>query len=503
VLPVLSPEDVYACDQAGVEAGTPLAQMMDRAAGAVALEARRILGGSYGQRIVVLAGKGNNGGDGLVAARMLASRGAAVTVGLPIGSPTVGEAADAARDWAGETLTDPEQIAARFETADLIVDALFGVGLGRPIDGPLATLIEAANDSGVPILAVDIPSGIDARTGQPLGEAIRATRTVSFTGPKLGLVLEPGRTHGGQIQMADIGALDVQRSARVIEARDVHALWPTRLPGGHKRTSGRLLVVAGSRAMPGAAMLVAGAAVRAGAGMTTVFAPSMIAKSIAVSVPEATTIPAVATDAGELTLQAAADLVPELAGFHALAIGPGLGRDKQTMEAVATLLAAFAGPAVVDADALHALRDTKRPEAAITVATPHSGEWGAMLGANPNDADADRLSAVKRLHEELSGDLGEVIAVLKGPGSLVYDGSQTWVDVLGGPELAQGGSGDVLTGIIGALLAQTARTGRPIHSALVAAGVYIHSAAGAMLPGPVGASHLIDNIPTALEETTV
>ncbi|MFP5225019.1 MAG: NAD(P)H-hydrate epimerase, partial [Actinomycetota bacterium] len=188
MLPVLSPEDVYACDQAGVEAGTPLAQMMERAAGAVALEARRILGGSYGQRIVVLAGKGNNGGDGLVAARMLRARGATVTVGLPIGPPTSGEAADAARAWSGETLTDPEQLALRFQTADLIIDALFGVGLGRLIEGALAKLIEAANDSGVPILAVDIPSGIDARTGQPLGETMRAARTVSFTGPKLGLV---------------------------------------------------------------------------------------------------------------------------------------------------------------------------------------------------------------------------------------------------------------------------------------------------------------------------
>lgn len=497
MLAALSPEDVYACDEAGVRAGTPLATMMRRAGAAVAREARSMLGGSYGRRILVLCGKGNNGGDGLVAASMLAARGAKVTVGLVLDDDFHGEAAAARRAWTGETIHGPEGLQEHLDATDLLIDAIFGVGLSRPVTGPIAPLIRAASEHRV--LAVDLPSGIDARTGQVLGTAIRAERTVSFTGPKLGLLFEPGRAHAGQIVIEDIGAVDAERSARIVEEPDVASAWPRRRETDHKRNAGRLLVVAGSRSMPGAAILTTRAAVRAGAGMTTVLAPSMIAKSIAGAVPEATTIPADATSEGALSLEAAASIVPELDGFHALAIGPGMGRGDETAEAIRTLLAAFTGAAIVDADALHALGSAKRPTGARTVVTPHAGEWSAMLDAPAGELHRDRLAAATRLQAHLAAGIGDTTVVLKGPGTVITDGEVPFVDVLGGRELAQGGSGDVLTGLLAGLAAQFARRGE-FDAYLTAIGVWVHSAAGARMDGPTGATMLIDQIPRVLAE---
>lgn len=499
--------DVHAADEASVRAGVPVDRLMERAGSAVAMSARHLLDGAYGRRVTVLAGPGNNGGDGFVAGRQLRAAGALVTIACPFGMPSGDAAAAAVSSWHEGVVLDAADIAASIERADLIVDALFGVSLSRPLDALGVALVEriaSARDRGALVLAVDLPSGVDATTGQVCGAAVAADVTVTFVGPKVGLLFEPARTLAGHVVVVDIGAAAHTSTARCVEAVDFRTAWPWRDPGDHKRLAGRLLVVAGSRSMPGAAILTARASVRAGAGMTTVLAPSMIAKSIAMAVPEATTIPALATPAGVLG-SASLDALHNLDDYRALAIGPGLSRDPETAAVVCDLLSRFRGPAIVDADALHALRDASRPTGSVTVVTPHAGEWRAMVGTE-GDPDEDRLAAARLLYARLAEHLGDtrvVVVVLKGPGTVVVGPSEVFIDDIGTRVLAQGGSGDALTGVLGAAFAQTARRDVATDATtLTALGVWLHASAGARLGAeqPTGASRLIEMIPEVLKE---
>lgn len=426
MIPILTPSEMAAIDAAAPE---PVDVLIDRAGAAVAREALRMLGGAYGRRVIVLAGKGNNGADGRAAAARLRRRGALVEVV---------DVADA-----------PE----RLSEADLVIDAAYGTGFHGSYDAPDAGL--------TPVLAVDIPSGIDGITGEASGRVLRADRTVTFAALKPGLVLADGRALAGEVVVADIG-LPVVADVGLIEATDV-ATWLPRLPiEGHKWKAA-VLVVAGGAGMAGAAHLVAAAAQRSGAGMVRVGSPGL--DDDRGRPVEAIGLP--------LPVEGWADLVVHEAGrFGAFVVGPGLGRRSITQESVRAVLAAVDLPTVVDADGLVALGEglvaVARRRPTDTVLTPHDGEYQRLMGELPG---ADRVDAARRL-AAASGS----VALLKGSTTVIaHPDGRARVVAVADARLATAGTGDVLSGVVGALLAR----GLAAFDA-AAAGAWLHGRAGAL-----------------------
>ena len=447
MIPILTPEEMAAVDAAAPE---PVEVLIDRAGAAVAHHAIQLLGGAYGRRVVMLAGKGNNGADGRAAAKRLRRRGVRVEEIDAKAAPT------------------------RLPAADLVIDAAYGTGFrGEHV---------APDPGATPVLAVDIPSGIDGRTGEEHGRAFRAVRTVTFAALKPGLVLEPGRSCAGEVRVADIG-LDVSSAAAaVVEATDVRGWLPDREATAHKWTAS-VLAVAGSASMAGAGHLVAAAAQRAGAGMVRLASPGLAED------------PARPTEAVGLDLPVAGWSEAVLGAAdraHALVIGPGLGTSATTQSAILDVLAATSLPAVVDGDGLTALgADATRILHARNgplVVTPHDGEFERLAGARPT---ADRLAAARSLARRLGA-----VALLKGPTTVVAapDG-EVRVIVDGDARLATAGTGDVLSGVIGALLA---RGLTPLDAA--AAGAFLHARAGrAGHSEGLVASDLVDALPDVIE----
>ncbi|MBI4729720.1 MAG: NAD(P)H-hydrate dehydratase [Acidobacteria bacterium] len=487
MLDVLTAEDVRRQDAACEARGIRTAVLMEEAGWGVARTARRLLGGTAGRRIAVVCGKGNNGGDGLVAARHLVSMGARATAVLCETSMR-GAAAEnlEAFSFVGRVV-GLDGIERELDRADLAIDAVLGVGLSRAPEGSAAEAIRALRASAVPIVAVDVPSGVDADTGSTPGAAVRAAVTVTLGGLKPGLLFQPGRALAGRVEVRDIGVpADLKGgSARALEGEDVRATLPRRSPGAHKRSAGTVLLVAGSRAMPGAAALVAAGAVRGGAGLTTLAAPEAVCRIAISRVPELTTVPIPESEEGTLD-EKAVDAILERAGScDALVIGPGLSIHPAALEAVRLLLAAAPIPLVADADALTALAaapEIARGRAACTVLTPHAGELSRLVGRPAGTLDSDRLRAARAA----AADLGAIV-LFKGPGTVVCDArGEVFVNPTGGEALAQGGTGDVLAGLLGALCAQRARAGGRVDARLVAAGAWIHGAAGDRAAARVG-----------------
>ena len=396
------------------------------------------------RRVAAVCGKGANGGDGRIALRVLAESG---------------------RETSEQLEGDP----------DLIIDALFGTGFrGEPRPGA-AALIERINAAGVPVVSVDIPSGVDASTGEVPGAAVRAQVTVTMHGRKVGLVVAPGRFNAGEIEVADIGLSSADTEHRLVTDA-ILRLVPRRSEVDTKYTAGSVLVVGGSRGMTGAVCLAAEAAFRADAGY------------VAVAVPEET-LPVVETLLVE-AVKAPRERVEELAErASAFAVGPGLGRGDEERELARRLLADLELPAVVDADALFELEAADWP--APRVLTPHAGELGRLLGEESTWVDAHRLEAVRR-----AVDRYRSIVLLKGPGTLVAaPGEGVLVCDAGTPALATAGTGDVLTGVIASFLAK----GMDARLA-AAAGAVAHGRAAELAPHQVGlvASDVIDSLPLAL-----
>ncbi len=441
MIPIVTPSEMVEVDAAAPE---PVEELIDRAGGAVARAARRLLGGTYGRRVIVLAGPGNNGADGRVAADRLRRAGAQV------------EVIDA-RDAGGV-----------LPSADLVIDAAYGTGMNRPWTPP---------STSAPVLAVDIPSGVSGLDGELLGGAVPAEATVTFAALKPGLLLGAGPEHAGRIEVADIG-LDVSsRRAALVTADDVAGWVPQRPPSAHKWQRG-VRVVAGSAGMSGAGWLVAAAAMRGGAGIVHASAPGAEGRW-----------PIEVVGRGLPTARWAGEVLADLGRFGALVVGPGLGRELVVAAELDLLVAGTDRPLVVDADAISLLdRSRLRDRRAATVLTPHDGELAALTGERPG---ADRFAAAR----DVAGDLG-VILLLKGPTTVVAapDGFALAVDE-GDQRLATAGSGDVLSGLIGAYLA---RGVDPLHAAAAAA--FVHGRAGRSLPlEGVIAGDLLDELGPALE----
>ncbi|HWC09767.1 MAG TPA: NAD(P)H-hydrate dehydratase [Acidimicrobiales bacterium] len=448
MIPVVTPEEMGEIDASAPE---PTDVLVARAGAATARAAARMLGGTYGRRVVVVAGKGNNGADGRAAAGRLRRRGVRVELL---------EAADA-----------PD----RLPPCDLVIDAAYGTGFRGDYAAP--------DPVGAPVLAVDIPSGVNGLTGEAEEGAVRAARTVTFAALKPGLLLYPGAERAGEVDVADI-ALDVSSArAGVVEAADVAAWLPERPPDTHKWKTA-VWVAAGSPGMTGAAHLCARAAMRAGAGTVRLGIPGA---ELDPGAPEVVgqVVPAEGWDAAVLEDSERA---------RALVVGPGLARTDATRDAVRRLLAASPLPAVVDADGLHALGGREeaaavlRDRGAPTVLTPHTGEFARL---NDAPAGGDRVGAVR----DLAAALGATV-LLKGTTTVVAgpDGFVLF-STTGGSRLATAGTGDVLSGVVGALLAQGLEGPRA-----AAAGAFVHGFAAAMgwRRGLV-AGDLIDLLPPALD----
>lgn len=483
---LLTPAEMTEADRRAVALGQDSYRLMERAGAAVAAVAGRMV--EVNSRIIVLAGPGNNGGDGFVAARFLAEAGYQVVVALHGDAERLkGDAATAAKAWSGKTIAAEGAFTAG---ADLIIDALFGAGLDRPVQGVPAGLIEHVNNSGLPVLAVDLPSGIDGATGRIQGYAVHARETVTFYRRKPGHLLIPGRLLAGNQTLSDIGhdpsILDFIAPKAFHNAPE---LWLEILPrpatAGHKYSRGHAVVVSGGVLHTGAARLAARGALRAGAGLVTVASP-----------PDAIMAHAAHLTAIMLARFYEADGLLDLLADqrkNAVVIGPALGRAE---EAAPLVLAALDSEAsvVIDADGLTAFAETPDTlfeavdaRAASVVLTPHDGEFGRLF------PDLAGLASKPERVRKASERTGAVV-VLKGADTTVGtpDGLVSIADNAP-PELATAGAGDVLGGIIAGLLAQQ----MPAFEA-ASAGVWLHgAAAGAFGPGLI-AEDLPEMLPGVL-----
>jgi ADP-dependent NAD(P)H-hydrate dehydratase / NAD(P)H-hydrate epimerase len=493
--------------------GTPGSVLMERAgAGATAVllaqfpHVRR-------RPVIVCAGKGNNGGDGLIIARLLRRKQVRAEV-LLFGRATEmkGDAAAALKTAQRArvpitpilTATDLARVQPNVTAATLIVDAVFGTGLNAAVEGLHADLFHLLNASGVPIFAVDMPSGLHADRGTPLGVAVQAEATATFGFAKIGQVVYPGADYVGALAVVDIGIpaealAEVQPRARLLEPDDVFRLLPVRAPEAHKGTCGHVLVIAGSRGHTGAALLAAHAACRTGAGLTTLAGPSSLNVVLSSGPPEVMTAPL--ADRDGLVQFEEQQIRATLEGKSAVVVGPGIGTHESAQQLVRFLVGEVRVPMVIDADALTCLAREPallRGASGPVLLTPHPGEMARLLASDTVTVQSDRVATARRFAEEQ-----RCVVVLKGARSVIAaardtGGASLWINPTGNPGMASGGMGDALAGILGGLLAQ----GLSVADA-ACLGVYLHGAIAddlAEMRGPIGflASDVIEGIPAGM-----
>jgi ADP-dependent NAD(P)H-hydrate dehydratase / NAD(P)H-hydrate epimerase len=486
--PLPDAEEMRATDRWAIEErGVPSLDLMERAGeGLAAVVARRVASG----RIVVVCGKGNNGGDGLVAARLLRQAGREVDV-LAVWPPEElrGDAAEQLRRLPGEPPVAFD--AARLDGAGGIVDALLGTGAtGAPRD-PAGAVIEAINAAGAPVVAADIPSGVDASNGEVAGAAVRAVATATFHLAKPGLWIHPGKAHAGDVEVVEIGIPDGAPAAPSIGLLGAGVLdgMPRRATDSTKFSSGNVVVIGGSPGLTGAPSMASHAAMRTGAGYVTLAAPEKLEAAFSVRPLEAMFkgLPEW-DDAVEAALGA-------VERADAVVLGPGLGRTDGARAFARALWERIEAPLVVDADGLNALAGDDFPRrTAPAVLTPHAGELARLLGVESAEINAHRLA-----HARAAAARSGAIVVLKGDDTLVVQpGGRVAISPGGAPALATAGTGDVLSGVLGAMLAKRMD---PFHAACAA--VHVHLRAGRLAAEPHGpdgviASDVIANLPAAL-----
>jgi len=481
-------------DAAAIRGGVPADALMESAGSALADELDRRF--PRWKRVTVVCGPGNNGGDGLVAARRLAGSGREVALftlrdpGAYRGDPAVNLERAKAFGLSARSISAPgglSELRRTLADSDGVVDALFGTGLSRPLEGAARRVVDAIRRAGRPVVAADVPSGLASDGGAIAGPAVRAVLTVGFGAPKPCHLLAPAAALCGRLVIADIGIsrriLDA-RAARffLAEERDVAESLPARPLDSNKGDFGRLAVFAGSRGKAGAAVLAARGALRGGAGLVTVFGIEPVAAAVVAALPEAMTHVLPETG-GALAERGARDAVRALGGFDAAVLGPGLGTSAETVAFLESFLRSTRLPVVLDADALNAFAG--RPGALARrplVLTPHPGEAGRLLGRTARAVQADRLGAARALARRTRS-----VVVLKGAGTLVAERGGTVVaNPTGTPLLATAGSGDVLAGLLGALLAG----GAAPRTAAVAA-TWLHGAAAEALEPTLGDAGLL------------
>ncbi len=494
------------------EYGIPGIVLMENAGVSVVKEIEKIIEDYRDKRICVFAGKGNNGGDGFVVARHAVNRGAKVKVFL-VGqkSAVTGDAKANLlilermnieivelrrdRDW------DKARIAAQF--ADCLVDALLGTGIHGEISAEFAQAVDLIDEAAKPVISIDIPSGIHADTGQICGKAVKAVCTVTFGLPKLGLLLYPGVDYTGQVVAADIGIphqllTDPQIKQNQITKEHVRTILPKRHAAAHKGSCGKVLVVAGSQGLTGAAFLSSSAALRAGAGLVTLGIADGLHDIMEVKLTEVMTHPLPEVAKGVLGSSSLEDILLLASENDVLAIGPGLGRAPDTLAMVRDVVQLAERPLIIDADALFALAghaEILSGASVLPVVTPHPGEMARLIGRSIGEINDNRVATARQAAEQWG-----CIVVLKGAHTVIaFPDGEIYINLTGNAGMATGGTGDILTGIIAALIAQ----GLSSHDAAVA-GVYLHGLAGDMAAvdydAGLMAGDLLPMIPAAVQK---
>jgi ADP-dependent NAD(P)H-hydrate dehydratase / NAD(P)H-hydrate epimerase len=492
--PLYDADGMRAVDRWAIEEiGVPSLELMESAGRAVADAAGEL---APEGPVRVVCGKGNNAGDGLVAARYLREAGFEVEALLlwPAEELSGDAAANLAR-FAAEHVSDP---GSRLAASGAIVDAIFGTGFSGEPRGPALAAIEAIGACGGPVVACDIASGVEASSGEVAGAAVEADVTVSFHAAKVGHRVAPGKWHTGELRVAPIGIPEGAPGEPAAGTIDPSALElaPPRGPRSTKFSSGQVTIAGGSRGLTGAVRMSSRAAIRAGAGYATVAVPADLEAIFEQGQPE---VMSVGCPGGDGCL-APASAKPLLRAFERAAagvLGPGLGRDPGSVELAREVLAKIEAPLVLDADGLNAFAgELERIAArgAPTILTPHAGELGRLLGRSAEDVSAHRLSAARE-----AAVIASAVVVLKGDDTIVTDGERVAVNALAAPALATAGTGDVLSGIAAALLA---RGLEPFAAACAA--VTAHARAGREAAARIGAAEsviatdVIDSIPVGM-----
>jgi len=497
---VLTAAQMREADQATIEdVGIPEIVLMENAGRQVVSAMEATFASALEGRVAVLSGTGNNGGDGFVVARTLLQRGVDVAVFVVGSIAAVRGAARQNLELLGRLGVNAVEIDdeqawdlhfSEISKCSLIVDGLFGTGLSRPLSGMLETVVADVNTAGIPIVAIDLPSGLHADTPHLPGACIDASMTVTLAAPKLPLVLPPGEMHAGEVVVADIGIpspVIAQVDGAVVELltqEEARALVDPRAPDSHKGDFGRVLVVAGSRGMTGAAYLAAMGALRSGAGRVTVATAASAQPVVASMAPEYMTLALPESVEGQITGEALDAVLA--APADVIACGPGLGRGPGAAAFVRGLLERSTVPLVLDADALAVLAGDLEALAGRddrpVVVTPHPGEMARLTGLGVDEVQVNRLQVALQLAESK-----QLYVVLKGYRTIVAapDGRAA-INPTGNAGMATGGTGDVLTGVIAAWLAQLLDAERACRL-----GVFLHGAAGDLAEAKTGQSALI------------
>jgi len=466
------------------ERGVPSLELMEAAGDALAREAELI---ARPGPIRIVCGKGNNGGDGLVAARLLRERGHEADALLlwPADELSPDAAANLERLGGGfRELGDGDAPAALIGSG-AVVDAIFGTGFDGEPREPAAAAIEAINSADAPVVACDVPSGVDASTGEVADLTVDADVTVTFHAAKVGQRVAPGKWRSGRVVVADIGippGAPGEAAAGAIGA-GVLRLAPRRGRKSSKFSSGEVLVVGASRGMTGAVCMTSMAAIRAGAGYATAAVPDSLESILETKLTEVMTI-GLDSSSGALTTGAAGEIIERAARSGCLVLGPGLGRAEHSTQLVRELVSRIDAPLLIDADGLNALGTDLGSLAARshpTVLTPHAGELARLLGSSSGEVSESRLGSARR-----AADAADAVVVLKGDDSLVVEGERIAVNAEGSPALATAGTGDVLSGTIAALIA---RGMEPYEAAC--AGVLAHARAGRIAAERIGTESVI------------
>jgi NAD(P)H-hydrate epimerase len=496
------------------EAKVPGTTLMERAGIGVVTHLMQAWGPPKGKKIVILCGKGNNGGDGLVVARLMAKKGAKLKIALmaplnelsPDAKIMYRRLSKVIRPSLFTVNPSEESLRSLTQDADLLVDALLGTGLASSVRSPYTFAIEAMNASPAFTVAIDIPSGLDSNTGATLGVAVQADLTVTFGCPKLGLYLDSAIDKVGNIQVVDIGipqdfVLDLNPHIHLLSQEMVRPLIPPRLPSSHKGTFGHAVIVAGSPGKTGAPAMAGLGALRIGTGLVTVATPQSVSPILESKLLEVMTEPMPESTQHLLGMEAYPVLFAFAATKSALAFGPGLGISPETTELLRHLLPQLEAPCVLDADALNGLAQhcqifssMKRPP----ILTPHPGEMARLLAASSSkQVNEDRIGISRQFAMQ-----HKVILVLKGARTIIAE-PQGHVAICptGNPGMASAGMGDVLTGMIAGLLAQGLRAWDAAR-----AGVFLHGLAGDLAAATIGepgliAGDVITAIPHALTHT--
>jgi len=480
---VLTPAEMGAVDRATIAAGIPGIILMENAAHRVVEYIAAHFAPVAEQRIVVVCGKGNNGGDGLAIARQLYVRFAPWSLCVVLTSDPSELRGDAAANLAmlrASGLQEYRDFGPEMRSATLVIDAVLGTGLTGPANGPALDAILEINSSFpfAKVVAVDIPSGLSGDSGTPPGEYVRADATVTFTAPKVCHAMPPACDLMGDLVVAPIGSPssmyedDDRIQLALTTPESIAPLFAPRPRDSNKGKFGHVLVVAGSRGKPGAAAMAGLAALRAGAGLVTVACPESAVSAVSAHTAELMTEPLPETASGEIAL-AAFERIADLAGKRTLvAIGPGIGTDDETRATVMRAFQELREPMVIDADALNCLAagEWSGTEGLLRVLTPHPGEMARLAGSTIPDIQADRIGSARSLATSRN-----VIVVLKGERTLIgFPDGRVQINPTGSPSMATGGTGDILTGMLCGLMAQFPKD----PDRAMAAAVYLHGAAG-------------------------